>query len=244
MENLFYKKGIDIADPKQMFNFLKNHFMYDTLNSWNNLKSIANNVKIYNLKLDGDCWTALTFLNSTEYIEVNQMIEDWEDEHPNYKVGFNGRSGGYLVLYNKDNSRNILPGEILDSENYEDFKDNLKEYWGGVKYFMNDLRFYTKLVQDFDRLCDSIREYVNGLSKLDFVKETLISVCDDFNTYYKDDLKRFNFNLLEVDENNNIDISQIRQSQALYDCLRRIFEAYTEQGYHIEINDKYITLKN
>ena len=29
------------------------------------------------------------------------MIEDWEAEHEGYEVSFNGRSGGYLVLYSK-----------------------------------------------------------------------------------------------------------------------------------------------
>ena len=43
---MFYKKGIDITNAKQMFEFLKGHYMYDTMNSWNGLKSIANNVKI------------------------------------------------------------------------------------------------------------------------------------------------------------------------------------------------------
>ena len=48
---MFYKKGVDISNTKSMYNFLKNHEKYDTLNSWNGLKSIANNVKVYNLKL-------------------------------------------------------------------------------------------------------------------------------------------------------------------------------------------------
>ena len=102
---MFYRTNIDICNDKQMFNFLKGHFRYDTMNSWNRLQSIANNVKIYNLKLDGDCWVALSMLNKDNYFTVNMMIEDWEDEHPNYKVGFNGRSGGYLVLYNKNDKK-------------------------------------------------------------------------------------------------------------------------------------------
>ena len=100
---MFYVTGIDISSDKQMFNFLKDHFQYYTMNSWNRLKSIAHNVKIYNLKLSGDHWTALTFLQDDDYFVVNMMIEDWEADHKGYKVGFNGRSGGYLVLYNDHN---------------------------------------------------------------------------------------------------------------------------------------------
>ena len=111
---MFYVKGIDITNDRQMFEFLKNHFQYYTMNSWNRLKSIAHNVKIYNLKLSGDSWTALALLQDDDYFEVNLMIEDWEAEHPNYKVGFNGRSGGYLVLYNKDNNGGVFYGKEND----------------------------------------------------------------------------------------------------------------------------------
>ena len=45
----FYKTGIDITNDKQMFNFLKNHFEYWTMNSWNRLSSVANKVKLYDL---------------------------------------------------------------------------------------------------------------------------------------------------------------------------------------------------
>ena len=50
---MFYKKGLDISNTKEMFEFLKGHFTYDTMNTPSGLKSIANNVKIYNLNLDG-----------------------------------------------------------------------------------------------------------------------------------------------------------------------------------------------
>ncbi len=42
-------KGIRTLNDK--FNYVKNHYKYYTLNSWNGLCSIANNVKIYNLGL-------------------------------------------------------------------------------------------------------------------------------------------------------------------------------------------------
>ena len=36
---------------KEMVDFLKNHFRYNTANSWNQSTSYARNVKIYNLGL-------------------------------------------------------------------------------------------------------------------------------------------------------------------------------------------------
>ena len=167
---MFYKKGLDISNTKQMFEFLKNHYQYHTMNSWNRLKSIANNVKLYNLELEGDWDNALSFLydeGSDLVYLINDTIEIWESEHEGYSVGFNGRSGGYLVLYNKNNNVNILPDYITDYD-YEEFKDYCKDYYGGVKHCKNDLKFYTELVRDFDKLCDELRDIVNEYSKMDY----------------------------------------------------------------------------
>jgi hypothetical protein len=198
--------------------------MYDTMNSWNGLKSIANNVKIYNLGLDGDCWNALAYLQDDDYFTINSMIEDWEVEHEGYTVGFNGRSGGYLVLYSKHNNRNVLPDEIIDYDNYEEFKDNLKEYWGGVKYFMSDLRFYTKLVQDFDKLCDEIRNYVNSLSLRSFTDDKIEVLLDDFVYDYKDDMNYAGVEYPDISSTTNNSIlikidSKMRTLKSLMDCF-------------------------
>lgn len=168
---MFYKKGLDITNTKQMFEFLRNHYMYDTMNSWNRLKSIAHNVKLYNLELEGDWDNALSFLfdeHSDLVYLINDTIEMWEEEHEGYVVGFNGRSSGYLVLYSNFNNSNILPDMIIDYDNYEEFKEACQEYYGGVKYYKSDLQYYTKLVQDFDKLCDELRNIVNEYSKLDY----------------------------------------------------------------------------
>jgi predicted small secreted protein len=170
---MFYKKGLDITNAKQMFEFLRGHYMYDTMNSWNGLKSIANNVKLYNLNLDGDWTVALSFLYDNDgysdlvYL-INDTIEMWEEEHEGYVVGFNGRSGGYLVLYSNFNNSNILPDMITDYDTYEEFKEACQSYYGGVKYYKSDLQYYTKLVQDFDKLCDELRNIVNEYSKMDY----------------------------------------------------------------------------
>jgi hypothetical protein len=120
---MFYKTGVDITNDKQMFNFLKEHFEYYTMNSWNRAQSIANNVKIYNLKLSGDCWTALSLLEADEYDTIKMMIYDWERDNYGYSVGFNGRSGGYLVLTGNGSFNHVLPDDILDNDTYEDYKN-------------------------------------------------------------------------------------------------------------------------
>ena len=156
---MFYKK-VNKKSDKDMFNFLKNHYEYDTMNSWNNVKSIANNVKVYNLGLKGDWSYLLKILETFNYHTINRKIEQWEEKHSDYRVGFNGRSGGYLVLYNNDNCKHIFDNYtydfILASDNYEDFKDLLKDYGYTMKDYHNYLVQMTRLVQDFDKLCDDL----------------------------------------------------------------------------------------
>lgn len=204
--NYFYKKGLDICNSKQCFEFIKNHFNYYTMNSWNGLRSIANNVKVYNLHLDGNCWNALALLEEERYFTVNEMLYDFERDHPGYEVSFNGRSGGYLILGNKDNNKSIIPDD-LDFENYEDFKENCKEYYGGVKHY-TDLRFYTELIRDFDKLCDKIRAYVNMLSKFDPIEKIAQERLDRFNETYYEELKEFNIEDFELSKDKTINVSE------------------------------------
>lgn len=235
---MFYIKGIDITNDKQMFNFLKDHFQYYTMNSWNRSKSIAHNVKIYNLHLSGDQWTALTFLQDDDYFVVNMMIEDWEAEHPGYKVGFNGRSGGYLVLYRDDSYSCVLPEDVDDSETYEDYKSYCREYYGSVKANRWDLVKTVKLVQDFDRLCDDLRDYVDELSKKNFMIEALKESVERFNEQYADDLELLEFDPLTV-ELDKVDISEINTLQSLYEAFVRV-AGKRDLGYRLERDGDYV----
>lgn len=189
-KRLFQKSGVDICSPKSMFEFINNHFTYDTLNSWNRLESIANNVKLYNLGLDGDWGTVLDYLYDENDIgdlqyQISEMINDWEREHPGYGLGFNGRSNGYLVIYNHDrqngtiNFRNILPDDLVGFDTYEEFKESIKDYYGWtMKDMIPELREYTQLIRDFDKLCDDLRELVNDYSKLDYKAEKALAEAE------------------------------------------------------------------
>lgn len=235
---MFYITGIDISSDKQMFNFLKDHFQYYTMNSWNRLKSIAHNVKIYNLKLSGDHWTALTFLQDDDYFVVNMMIEDWEAEHPGYKVGFNGRSGGYLVLYSDSSNCCVLPEDVDECESYEEYKRYCREYYGSVKANRWDLVRTVKLVQDFDRLCDEIRDYVDDLSNRNFLIEAMKESVERFNEQYADDLEYLEFEPLAV-ELDKVDISEISQVVSLYEAFIRV-ASKRDLGYRIERDADYV----
>ena len=233
---MFYTKGIDITNDKQMFNFLKNHFQYYITNG---IATIANNVKIYNLRLSGDCQTALTFLQDDDYFVVNMMIEDWEAEHPGYKAGFSGRSGGYLVLYSADNyCRSVLPDEVDDCETYDDYKSYCREYYGSVKANRWDLVKTVKLVQDFDRLCDEIRDYVDDLSNRNFLIDAMEDSVERFNEQYAEDLECLGFGPLHV-ELDKVDISEISQVVSLHEAFIRVADK-RDLGYRIERDGDYV----
>ena len=157
-----YKKKVNHNDNKEIFNFLHDHFEYDTLNSWNGLKSVANNVKIHNLPVDYDL--ALQALEYFSYDELNWKIEDFERNN-NVRVYFNGRSGGYLVMVPSDNNGHIFQNDIYPSfyDNYEEFKEDVKRDYGSLKNFHNDLVSMCKLVEDFDQLCDDLLEILKAL---------------------------------------------------------------------------------
>ena len=165
---MFYKTGVDITNDKQMFNFLRDHFEYYTLSSWNGLKSIANKVKLYDLDLTGDWSVALSLLEAGEYDTISMMIMDWERENPGYEVQFNGRCGGYLVLTDKNSNRHVLPEEITDSVDYDDYKEYCRYHLGSVKMNRRVLVDYVTLVRSFDKLCDELRDFCDQLSRQSF----------------------------------------------------------------------------
>jgi hypothetical protein len=227
---MFYTKGIDITNDKSMFNFIAEHPTYFTGNSWNRTRSIAHNVKLYKLGLDGDWTRALAHLESGEYDNINWMIDNWTSKHPGCVVYFNGRSGGYLVLYNKAGG-SIIP-DTLDYETYEDYKADMRDYYGSVRANRNELVEFVKLVRDFDKLCDEIRDYVNDLSKLSYEKEEMFKIVDQFNNTYADDLDLLGFDFLEVNEAGEVDITEIYTLQCLAEAFQKLADR-RDIGYRL-----------
>lgn len=243
---MYYKTGVDISNAKQMWNFLKGHYQYYTMNSWNGLKSIANNVKVYNLKLDGDYSTALSFLFDESDVgglnwQIREFVECFEAEHPGTIIFHNGRSGGYLVLGNRDNNKSILPDYVEDYDTYEDFKSEIKEFYhDSVKDYLYELRHYTKLVQDFDKLCDQLRDLVNEYSKMCYEDLVLVEKVALFNDLYDEDLESLGYSRLEV-KNNLVDVSEICQLSCLKEALLRLFN--DSNNYEAVIEDDLLRVK-
>jgi hypothetical protein len=85
-----------------MISYLRNHFRYDTMSSWNRSMSYARNVKIYRLGLTPEQETkAFKFIETPCALEdISLIMHDFDENHGHeWQAGFNGRSGGYIVLY-------------------------------------------------------------------------------------------------------------------------------------------------
>ncbi|MGN0178949.1 MAG: YqaJ viral recombinase family protein [Monoglobaceae bacterium] len=78
------------------------HFRYFTANSWNGSQSYACNLKITRLGLDSGIVEKLFDMIQVQefFYGIKDLINEFNSEH-NYlwQAGMNGRSGGYLVLY-------------------------------------------------------------------------------------------------------------------------------------------------
>ena len=244
---MFYKSGVDIASTKSMWNFLKEHFTYNTLNSWNRQTSIANNVKLYNLNLDGDWTVAMKYMfDKSDSGGLQDMIDSEiqafnEEHYPNYIAGFNGRSNGYLVLYNMDDNTSVLPPCVATYGTYEDFKEDVKEGWNGyrVSDFNHELRDAVELVRDFDRLCDKLRDIVNGYSLRSFDVDKLVDAVERFNDAYYDDLVSLGLSGPEL-EGDKVALNDIVSYKAFMRCL---FECFGDNARRITTNDTHLWLK-
>jgi len=74
---------------------------YDTMNSWNRAKAPAYNLKIHKV-IPAELQNRVYELMACEdfYGDINMRISDFsDDQYYCWQAGFNGRSGGYLVLY-------------------------------------------------------------------------------------------------------------------------------------------------
>ena len=243
---MFYTTGVDISNTKSMWNFLHDHFQYYTMNSWNGSKSIANNVKLYNLGLEGDWWNVLRYLNDEAdcgflQMDIDAAIREFEAKHHYYKVGFNGRSGGYLVLYNSDNNCSVLPECVDQYDTYEDFKEAVKGGWNNyrVSDFAKELRDAVTIVREFDKLCDALRDIVNEFSKKSYDADKLAEVVDRFNYNYGDDLDTLELEP-PVMEGDRVKLNDIEDLTAFMHCF---MDCLGDDRSRVTGTDGYLWLK-
>ena len=168
-----FRKKINTGRKQELKEFLLSHFRYHTGNSWNNSTSYANCVKVHHLPLTReqlDKAFDLTGLEET-YENINDLIREWAIERNwRWQVGFNGRSSGYLVMYQgekKEDGRHICwPYRSIDSDPDYDFNG----------WQLEDFKDRVKLVASFDLLCDKILTAFVDLCDNYEVKEEVIMV--------------------------------------------------------------------
>jgi len=95
-------KPIDKRSRKEMTHYLLGHFRYNTMNHWNRSTSYACDLKIHHLDLEQDITNKLYDMIQIDefYYSLNDLMRAFSEEHNQiWQVGMNGRSRGYLVLY-------------------------------------------------------------------------------------------------------------------------------------------------
>ena len=202
----FYEK-VDLRSRKAMVNFLENHFRYFTMNSWNGSTSFANNMKIYNLGLSKEIENTLYDIlfsddNNDLDFYIKCLIADFETEHDDrYTACFNGRSGGYLVLYKME----LVPSEYKSyctncgQQNYASVKetgckcgrcgeDTRVDY---SKPLMQQRIYPGRSIgdEDFDDReewdMDSLREMVKLVQDFDTLCEDIVYECNYYAENHK-----------------------------------------------------------
>lgn len=220
---MFYTYNVDICSVKSMWNFLKNHPTYYTSGS----RTIAHNVKLYNLKLDGYWYNVLRFLHDDMdvgclQLNIDEEIRDFEREYPGCGVYSAGRSGGYLVLHSSDSYRSVLPDCVDQFDTYEDFKEDSKIYGYKVSEYLYELRHTTEVVRAFDKLCDRLRDLCNDYSTMSFDDSLLEGVLERFDCQYFDDLESLKLKGPEL-VNGRLKLNDIEKYNSFMTCLLNLF---------------------
>ena len=249
---MFYKTGVDIASTKSMWTFLKEHFTYSIHNSWNLGRSVAHNVKVHRLNLEGDWWNVLRYLRDEADSGMLQMfiddeIQEFERENPYYEVFFNGRSGGYLVLCEKEGHKSVIPEYVDQYDTYEEFKKQVHCGWLGNCYcsrvsdYKDELRDAVEIVREFDKLCDRLRDLVNEYSKKSFDSDKLENAVERFDDEYFSDLSKLGLTGPCM-EGDRVRLNDIAFYNAFMQCfIRCLGEDYKRIATDHE--DKYLWLK-
>ncbi len=115
MKNITFKKP---RSRKEMVNYLKKHFRYDTMSSWNCVTSYARCVKIHKLDFPSQeiKKRAYDFFYIGEaYIYARRLMREFAERYDyRWQMDFNGRSGGYLVLLQGGRKDSGYKSECLD----------------------------------------------------------------------------------------------------------------------------------
>lgn len=175
----FYIPNVDITKDKSMYNFITGHATRRT----NGRPLPAHNMKVYKLGLSNPSAT-LQYLYYTDYLDINYMVKEWENENPDYEIFVDGRSGGYIVLGFKSPTEREFFTSITECGDYNDYKAYCREYATSCKDFRPLLQKITVTLRKFDKLCDELTAYCEDAGAVDLVEEIVIRAVEDFEDTY------------------------------------------------------------
>lgn len=167
----YFERRVNRQSRAEMIAFLYGHFRYHTMNSWNRSTSYAHCIKLHHgLGLPGDIDDAKygMVFNPEWCNHMDGLINQFDEAHDhNWRVGTNGRSGGYLVLYQggmtKEYKAIYYPGRSMDQD--ENFN----------KWDIDELRARVDLVCDFDMLAtDIVIDFVSFCRTYNVVEEIIM----------------------------------------------------------------------
>lgn len=168
--NTFFNKAGKNMTLAGKMEYVKNHYKYYRDGN------IANNVKIWGLPLTMEQKNKAfeIYYNepcSTEFYDcIESIIKDFEAEN-GCKCFFEGRSGGYLVITNKDNSKIGANPYYYDMYDFDNISDWMK--------FLKDEKEYThREAQAFIR--EAITEAFDTVVAFDNLCDELLGVLIDF----------------------------------------------------------------
>lgn len=78
-----FSEPVNLRSRKEMTDFLRNHFRYPTLNSWNHATSYACNLKIHRLGLTSEIVSKLyEMLDTQDFLFMRQdMLDHFNEVH-------------------------------------------------------------------------------------------------------------------------------------------------------------------
>lgn len=98
----FFWTAVDRRSRRAMTEFLSEHYRYNAGHSWNRATSYACNLKVCGLGLDSETVDRLLDLIQVPefYVPLDRLADLFNAAHEfRWQAAWNGRSGGYLVLY-------------------------------------------------------------------------------------------------------------------------------------------------
>lgn len=164
---------------KELIDTLLKAERYPTMNSWNGVTSLSRNVKLYNLNLTEEQLN-IAYQLLFEDIQsdvVDDIINDYSNQlieltNHQYTLGFNGRGGGYVVLYSVIDYKHSCDYRIAFGQGFLSGydKDDLMELsW-------SELNEKYKILKAFNSVVDSmINDFKYVLSHAQIEEEEIIN---------------------------------------------------------------------